>query len=138
MLFGRNKNSLNRIALWGGWSIELPVCEQVRNEDGSWSAWGQDWAVDIHIVETSGKSDGSKATKEELLGPLSGKENISGTHWIGSMEILREIDNGRPVFRLATKLCTDNTFMSCWVSYFRQDQEIAARSWIVSVAHKGK
>lgn len=138
MAFWNSKKKSNRTALWGGWSIELPDCQKQRNEDGSWSAWGEDWTVDIHIIETSGKVDGSSATKEDLLSPESGKERVEGSDWIGSLEILKETDNNRPVFRLATKLCANNTFMSCWASYFRADQESVARTWIKSVEHKGQ
>ncbi len=39
------------VELWGGWVVRLPPAYHERNDDGSWSAWGADWAVDVRIVE---------------------------------------------------------------------------------------
>ena len=102
-----------------------------QNADGSWSAWGEDWTIDITIVEAQGALQAA-----QILGKLEAPATqIAGSGWIGSREILREADGDRTVFRLATKLCADNTFMSCWVSYFSEDQLAFADSIIRGIKH---
>src|SRR5262245_7691198 len=111
------------VQLWGGWSIELPASHYQRNDDGSWSAWGEDWAVDIHIIETSGDKRGEPVSAEQILGQVDHGQGISGNGWIGATKILIEKDGGRDVYTLAGRLGAKNTLMSCWVSYLRKEQE---------------
>lgn len=62
-----------RVALWGGWSLELPDgCQWARNADGSWSGWDESHVIDVDIIETSGRQDGSPITPEEMIGNARG------------------------------------------------------------------
>jgi hypothetical protein len=126
------------VQLWGGWSIELPASNYQRNDDGSWSAWGEDWAVDIHIIETSGNKRGEPASAEQMLGQIDRGQRISGNGWIGMTETLIEKDGGLDVYRLAGRLGAKNTLMSCWVSYLRKEQQNFAQQLINAVNHRGE
>jgi acyl-coenzyme A synthetase/AMP-(fatty) acid ligase len=123
------------VNLWGGWSLELPSSYYQRNDDGSWSAWGADWTVDVHIIETSGDSEGRPVRSEHLLGNSDSINRISGNGWVGSSEVIREDDGQQSVYRLTGQLCSTNTWMSCWVSYMREDQRTFADHIIRSVNH---
>lgn len=125
-----------RITLWAGWSIELPPSRYQRNEDGSWSAWGKDWALDIHIIETAGDRDGKPVSSEKILGQTDSGTRISGRGWSGTVHFLIEQDDGRDVYRLAGRLGAENVLMSCWVSYVRQDQRGFAQKLIDAVSHE--
>jgi len=122
------------VELWGGWSVNLPPAYHERNGDGSWSAWGADWAVDVHIIEVGGHSNTQPVSPEVMLG----KERavvVSGNGWVGSVESLEEMDNGRDVYRLAANLAGTNTSMSFWVSYFETHQQPFAEELMRNVAH---
>ena len=119
------------VLLWSGWEITLPPASHGRNKDGSWSAWGENWTVDASIVEMSGRISASK-----LLGNIEPSARIDGNGWIGSREILNATDNGRSVFRLATKLCAEDIFMSCWVSFLSEDQIQFADSIVQGVTYR--
>jgi len=125
-----------KVELWGGWNIDVPTSQHQRNEDGSWSAWGEDWAVDIHIIETAGDASGEPVPAERTLGQVDG-EHLSGNGWIGTRRTIIEKDGDRDVYRLAGRLSATNTLMSCWVSYVRPDQEDFARQLISAVSHRG-
>jgi hypothetical protein len=123
-----------RVELWGGWVVRLPPAYHQRNDDGSWSAWGADWAVDVRIIEVGGQANGQPASPEEMLG----KErtvNVRGNGWVGGREVLHENDNGRDVYRLAANLAATNTAMSFWVSYFEAHQQPFAEELMRNVAH---
>jgi hypothetical protein len=124
------------IELWGGWSIELPVSNQQRNEDGSWSAWGEDWTIDIHIIETAGDSQGRPVSADRMLGDQDRDKRTSGNGWIAIIHTLIERDNNRDVYRLAGRLASENTLMSCWISYLRKDQRDFAEALMHAVSHK--
>lgn len=122
------------VDLWGGWVVRLPPAYHERNDNGSWSAWGADWAVDVHIMEVGGQANSRPASPEEMLG----KErtvNVSGNGWVGSREVLHEADNGREVYRLAANLAATNTVMSFWVSYFEAHRKPFAEELMLNVAH---
>jgi hypothetical protein len=91
------------VELWGGWLVNLPSAYYEQNGDGSWSAWGADWAVDVHIIEVGGHSNGQPVSPEEMLGKGRAVDVI-GNGWVGSVESLQETDNGRDVYRLAAHL----------------------------------
>lgn len=123
------------VELWGGWLVNIPHAHHERNGDGSWSAWGADWAVDVHIVEVGGDSNGQPVSPDEMLG--KGRVvDVSGNGWVGSVENLQEIDNGRDVYRLAANLAATNTSMSFWVSYFEAHQQPFAEELMRNVAHR--
>jgi hypothetical protein len=124
-----------QVQLWGGWNIDVPASQNQRNEDGSWSAWGDDWAVDIHIIETAGDKNGKPVSAEQMLGQIDSEQRLSGNGWIGTTRTLIEKDGDREVYRLAGRLGATNTLMSCWVSYVRNDQEDFARQLINAVNH---
>jgi hypothetical protein len=122
------------VELWGGWVVRLPPAYHQRNDDGSWSAWGADWAVDVRIIEVGAQANGQSASPEEMLG----KErtvNVSGNGWVGACAVLQEADNGRDVHRLAANLAATNTHMSFWVSYFEAHQQPFAEELMHNVAH---
>ncbi len=121
-----------RFALWGGWSIGIPRSMQQRNDDGSWSAWGTDWTIDVHIIEATAPSS-RPADKVPPIG--SGGTALSGHGWTGLAKVLQEQDNGRPVFRYAATLSAPGTVMSCWISYFDEQRLDFARSTVSSVSH---
>ena len=125
-----------RVPLWAGWSIELPPSHYQRNADGSWSAWGADWVVDIHVIETSGTKDGKPVGAAQVLGNEHPGKRTSGDGWIGTSEVLTEKDGDRDVYRLAGRLAAENTLMSCWISYVRQDQRAFAERLLDAVAHR--
>jgi hypothetical protein len=127
--------SKSTLSLWGGWSIQLSASNHQLNGDGSWSAWGDDWAVDIHIIETAGDNNGGPIPAEQMLGQRDRGQRISGNGWIGTAETKIEKDGDRDVYRLAARLGATNTLMSCWVSYVRKDQEGFARQLISAVSH---
>jgi len=123
-----------RLTLWGGWSIEIPRSMQQRNDDGSWSAWGTDWTIDVHIIEAE-PPNSWPARRSPPIG--SDGTALSGQGWIGLAKVLQEQDNGRPVFRYAATLSAPGTVMSCWVSYLDQHKDDFARSTVLSVLHVG-
>lgn len=110
-----------KVELWGGWSVTLPPSYHERNPDGSWSSWGADWAVDVHIVEVGGNSNGEPVSAEQMLGHER-TINSSGDGWVGEISLLSEMDSGRKVFRLAANLAAINSSFSFWVSYFEETQ----------------
>ena len=124
------------VPLWAGWTIPLPPCTTERNKDGSFSAWGSDWAVDVTIVECGNDAAGNPISATRILGDVGQAIKISGNGWIGSMETLNESDNGKPVTRLATKLCAQNTFMSCWVSYTNDKFAPLADAIVKNILHR--
>lgn len=85
------------VPLWGGWSIDLPLAYHERNQDGSWAAWGEDWAVDVTIIEVGGDAQGQVVSSNELLGPER-PVTISGKGWTGSHQVIEEQDQGLAVF----------------------------------------
>ncbi len=121
-----------RFTLWGGWSIGIPRSMQQRNDDGSWSAWGTDWAIDVHIIEATAPSS-SPAPKVLPIG--SEATALSGHGWTGVAKVLQEQDNGRSVFRYVATLSAPGTVMSCWISYFDEQEFEFARSTVSSVSH---
>lgn len=125
------------VSLWAGWFINLPPSNYTLNEDGSWSAWGVDWAVDVTILEVNGDLSGLPVAPDKLLGP-DRPVTISGTDWIGSATKLTEEDNGNTVFRCSAWLAATNTLMSCWVSYATETQDGFAEQLVRSVTHKSK
>lgn len=122
------------VELWGGWIVKLPPAYYERTGDGSWSAWGADWTVDVIIVEVGGQANGRPVSPEEMLGKERAV-NVSGNGWVGSVEVLQEADNGRDVFRLAANLAATNTSMSFWVSYFNTDQQLFADGLMRNIVH---
>ena len=124
------------VVLWSGWSIKLPRACFERNSDGSWVAWGQDWTVDVSIIDTSGDSDGNDASPSQLLGSIDLAEAISGAGWIGSRKLITEIDNGRQIFRIVTKLCGINSVALCWISYFDESKSDFANSLLNGVIYQ--
>lgn len=122
------------VDLWGGWVVRLPPSHCERNDDGSWSAWGADWAVDVRIIEVGGQANGQSASPEEMLGNER-TVSASGNGWVGSHEVLHETDNGRDVYRLAANLAATKTVMSFWVSYFDLRQQPFAEELMRNIAH---
>jgi hypothetical protein len=103
-----------------------------RNDDGSWSAWGDDWTVDVHIIEAAPPAS---VTPEQAQRIENDGAVIHGQGWDGGARVLSEQDNGRPVFRYAATLHAPCTVMSCWVSYFDARQAVFARSMVASAVH---
>lgn len=123
------------VDLWAGWSLVLPTAYYQRNEDGSWSAWGADWTVDVNIIETSGDSLGNPIQPTNLIG-MGQKITVTGSGWVGMTEILTELDDNRQVFRYVGKLAAVNTIMSCWISYFSEQQRTFAERLINQIVHR--
>lgn len=124
------------IELWAGWSLQLPPAYYQKNDDGSWSAWGADWTLDVQIIEVIGNAMGTPVSPEDMLG-VDRSISFRGAGWLGDVEHFEEVDNEQIVFRLAGSLAAENTLMSCWVSYFREEQLSFARELIEAVAHRG-
>lgn len=122
------------VALWSGWAVRLPPAYHQRNDDGSWSAWGVDWAVDVHIIEVEGQANDQPASPEEML-RRERTVNVTGNGWVGDCEILHEADHGRTVYRLAANLAATNTAISFWVSYSEARQQPFAEELMRNVAH---
>ncbi len=123
------------VDLWAGWSVELPPACYDRNADGSWSAWGRDWALDVQIVEAAGLADGTPATAAQMLGDTGSQERIEGHGWLGACEILTEQDGDRPVYRMAASCAATNTLLSFWVSYLDAERGNFARGLVDGVIH---
>jgi hypothetical protein len=123
------------VELWGGWAVRLPPAYYEANGDGSWSAWGADWTVDVIIVEVAGQENGQPVSPEEMLGEER-TVNVSGNGWVGSVEFLHETGNARDIYRLAANLAAINTSMSFWVSYFEKHQQPFAEELMRNVVHK--
>lgn len=121
------------VGLWGGWVVRLPPAYYERNADGSWSAWGSDWTIDITIIEVSGHKNGQFVSPEEILGKEPA--DMSGNGWVGGVKFLQETDNERDVYRLAANLAATNTCMSLWVSYYEMHQQSFAEELMANVAH---
>jgi hypothetical protein len=121
-----------KVALWGGWSIDIPRSMQRRNEDGSWSAWGNDWSVDIQIVESTPPS--SRAADQPLAIGTNGAA-LSGQGWTGRVKEFVEDDNGRQVFRYAATMVAPGTAMLCWISYLDKRQVDLVCSIAASAVH---
>ncbi|MGZ3182084.1 MAG: hypothetical protein ACXU8N_06550 [Telluria sp.] len=122
------------VALWSGWSGKLPHAYYQRNEDGAWSAWGVDWAVDVQIIDVGGGGEGKPVLPVSLLGQ-DRQVKVKGSDWIGNMEVLREMDAGRPVFRLAATLLAHFSICSFWVSYVNEHQRSFAEDLVRNVRH---
>jgi hypothetical protein len=125
-----------RVSLWGGWTISLPPATYERSGDGGWSAWSDDWAVDVHIIETAGDANGKPIPPQTMLSASNRGTPVSGPGWTGRVEVLVEEDRGREVYRVAGRLAAENTLMSCWVSYLRPEQQSFAESLLAGVAHE--
>ncbi|MCW2601816.1 MAG: hypothetical protein JWM02_3645 [Frankiales bacterium] len=128
-------NERARVQLWGGWTLELPPCQYERKDGGPWSAWGDDWTVNIHIIEVAGDSAGKPLSAEKMLSASDRGKQISGSGWIGRAEIVVERVDDRDVYRLGGRLAAENTLMSCWVSYVQKEQHAFAEELIGGVAH---
>lgn len=124
------------VELWSGWAINLPRGYYQRNPDGSWSAWGEDWTIDITIIDVACDRNRQDITASQLLGAAAPSEIIVGSGWMGTRQIRSETDRGRPVLRVATKLCATNTVMSCWVSILDEDRLAFADKLIFSIVYK--
>jgi hypothetical protein len=111
----------------------LPVCSYERHADDAWAAWGENWAVDVPILEVGGKGDGGDVSSEALYALQPGDTMLGGDSWIGSAGITMD---GREVFRMNGRFCATNTIMFCAVSYFQKDHEESARYVIEGVAHR--
>lgn len=122
------------VELWGGWTVRLPPAYHETNADGSWSAWGGDWTIDVNIVEVGGQENGEPVPADEMLGKQR-TVNVRGNGWVGSIEFLRESDSGRDVYRLAANLAAINTSLSFWVSYLETHQRSFAEELLRNVAH---
>ena len=122
------------VELWAGWSALLPPSYHQPNEDGSWSAWGNDWAIDAHIIEVGSAPTGEAATPECLFG-VEKPVSLIGNGWIGTTNLLTEKDGTREVFRLVARLAAVNTVLSFWVSYFSEHQHEFAVGLVQGVAH---
>jgi hypothetical protein len=119
-----------RVELWDGWSIDLPVaCMTTRNEDGSWSAWDSARTIDVHIITTAGRRDGSALSAQDMLGAA---QTVAGTGWIGAREILLE----EGTYRFAIAAAPPNTLMSCWVSSRSADDEQWAAAVMAGIVHE--
>lgn len=125
------------ISLWAGWSITLRDAYYERNEDGSWSSWGKDWSLDIHIIEVGPNTNGLSGSPEHLL-PSDMPQNAQGDGWIGSTWTLTESDGTRDIIRLACTLAGYNSIMSCWISYLNENQTEFAVSLIQGVMHSAQ
>ncbi len=122
------------VRLWGGWTIDLPLAYYERNEDGSWAAWGEDWAVDVTIIEIGGDAHGNPVSAEELLGP-DRPISVAGQGWVGSHQVIEERDQGLEVFRFTSWLAATNTMCSCWVSVRHRERLSFAESLVLRVTH---
>jgi len=123
-----------RVELWGGWTVTLPPSYHERNPDGSWSSWGADWTIDVHIIEVGGDANGEPVSAEQMLG-CKQTVNTKGDGWIGEVAVLTEMDSGREVFRLAANLAAINTSCSFWVSYFDETQRPFAEGLVHGISH---
>lgn len=107
---------------------------QQRNEDGSWSAWGSDWSVDVQIIESTPPSS---RPADQAVPVSSDGTAISGQGWTGSVREFVEDDNGRQVFRHAATMVAPGAVMLCWISYLDKRQIDMVRSIAASVAYAG-
>lgn len=123
-----------KVELWGGWIITLPPAYHETNPDGSWSAWGDDWVADAHVITTGRQVHGAPISAKDMLGEQH-PVNIKGHGWVGNVKTLQEIDNGREVYRFAAHLAVPNTVLSLWVSYFEKHQQSFAEKLVNSVTH---
>lgn len=121
---------MTRWLLWAGWSVELPACTAQRNPDGSWSAWGEDWALDVHIFEVGGT-----VSADKLLGDVATGNRRDGDSWIGTERLLVEQDNGRLAYRLMGEACATSTILQFCVSYLSTDRYEFARAVVAGIAH---
>ncbi len=111
------------VELWDGWRVTVPNdCMAERNADGSWSAWDAAHTIDVHIIATAGRADGSPLSAEEMLGRAA---EIAGADWIGFVEERVEDDEQGPAHRLAIAAAAENTLASCWVAY----RDPTERAW---------
>ena len=124
------------VVLWSGWAIELPRACFGRNDDGTWSAWADDWVVDITIIDIGGDANGRPVAPTALLGELHSSKQIKGNGWIGALDQIEEMNDGRKVIRVATKLAAINSIMHCWVSVFSKDKVAFANSLVQAVRHR--
>ncbi|MES2318404.1 MAG: hypothetical protein V4631_13025 [Pseudomonadota bacterium] len=124
-----------QVDLWGGWKVRLPSSYYETNPDGSWSSWGEDWTLDVDIVEIAGDSQGTPVPPEALLSQ-EGAINAKGEGWIGEVALNKEMDNSLEVFRLAARLAATNT--CCWitVSYFADHQHPFAEDLVRAISHE--
>ena len=118
-----------RVVLWDGWSLGLPnACMEARNADGSWSAWDDHRTIDVHIISTAGRADGSSLSPDEMLGA---RPTMSGGGWVGTRESL--IEEG--VHRFAITAAATNTLLSCWVASRDPADEAWARRVEAGLQH---
>ncbi|MCH9021835.1 MAG: DUF3806 domain-containing protein [Planctomycetes bacterium] len=123
------------VKLWSGWTINLPQSYNERNEDGSWSAWGNDWTIDVSIIDTEGDAHGNPISAEKMLGSF-GTSPLEGDGWIGGSELRKENIDSQDVLQFVAKLAAQNTLMCCWITIFREDQLDFAKSIIGDVFHE--
>ena len=115
------------VTLWDGWQLRLPNdCMAGRNADGSWSAWDEAHAIDVHIVTVGRTPDGGPMDATTILGR---EPTTSGPGWTGVVEESVEADVEGPALRFAITAAADHTFMSCWVAY----RDPAGRAWAETI-----
>lgn len=124
------------LRLWGGWSLTLPPAHHVMNDDGSWSAWGNDWTVDVHIIEAGGDHDGNAVRAEDMLGQ-NASVNANGDGWVGTLQYLED-DDGQKVYRLTANLAAPNSLMSCWISFLAPSQRTFAENVVSKVVYDAR
>ena len=118
-----------QVVLWAGWSLQLPPSYHQVNDDGSWSAWGADWALDIHILEVA-----EHAPPEQLLGSEH-PATLAGQGWLDFCHVLAESEAGATVYRLAGTLAATGTLISCWVSCQSEERLAFAKGLIQNISN---
>ena len=122
------------VSLWAGWSLRLPSqCVVERNADGSWSAWDDTKAVDIHIIEVGGHVSGEPMSADDMLGAPA---TARGEGWVGTTELHEEAGESGPIMRLALSAAATNTYLSCWVGYREHADAAWADDVVRSVRHQ--
>ncbi len=123
------------VELGAGWRVTLPAAHYQMNANGSWSAWGTDWAMDMRITEISCAVPGTPAGTPNAL-DSGWRVAVSGEGWVGHKELLLEFDGRRTLHSLAAQLVAGNTAMSCSVSCFAGRKADSAEELLHAIVHR--
>lgn len=118
-----------RVDVGEGWSIELPRRFVIQtNPDGSWSGWDEARVIDIQLLSTSGRADGSALAAHHMLGgkdPTQARWHRDDAGLIALADLLEDSDAGGRIYRLTTESAVANSLMSCWIAF----RDIAELDW---------
>ena len=123
------------VELGVGWCVTLPEAYRQQNSNGSWSAWGIDWSMDIDIMQRCDAVQEDFSWGSDAVEP-TGRSMASGDGWIGSKTLLIESDGRRTVHGLTARLVASDSIASVAVCCLGRRRAEIAEELLHAVAHR--